>query len=170
MTKKKGFTLVELLVVISIIGLLSTVAVVALGSARAKARDAKRLADVKQVQTSLDQFYSDQSAYPTVAGTLTLGAAASNALYASGFCSTVSPPPACTGTVFMGLIPAYPSPGPSGSNDCATAGPDNQYCYAGTTTAYSLTFSLESPTAGFTDSNADGTITCTANQDGLTCQ
>ena len=52
-TKQKGFTLIELLVVIAIIGLLSTMAVVSLNSARAKARDAKRLSDVKQMANIL---------------------------------------------------------------------------------------------------------------------
>jgi len=54
MKKQKGFTLIELLVVIAIIGLLSTIAIVAMTSARAKARDAKRLSDVKQASTILD--------------------------------------------------------------------------------------------------------------------
>ena len=49
MSNKKGFSLIELLVVIAIIGLLSSLAVVNLNSARGKARDAKRVSDVKQL-------------------------------------------------------------------------------------------------------------------------
>ena len=57
--KKKGFTLIELLVVIAIIGLLSTLAVVSLGSARQKARDTKRIAEVKALQTAIEMYKSD---------------------------------------------------------------------------------------------------------------
>lgn len=61
----KGFTLIELLVVIAIIGLLSTLAVVSLNNARAKARDSKRVADVKQMQTALELFFNECDGYPT---------------------------------------------------------------------------------------------------------
>jgi len=49
-----GFTLIELLVVIAIIGLLSSLAVVSLNSARQKARDARRVSDVRQLATLLE--------------------------------------------------------------------------------------------------------------------
>ena len=64
MNKKKGFTLIELLVVISIIGLLATLAVVSLNSARAKARDAQRVSDVKQISTALEMYYASNGDYP----------------------------------------------------------------------------------------------------------
>jgi len=63
---KKGFTLIELLVVIAIIGLLSTLAVVALTSARKKARDSKRVADMKQIQTAMEMVFSDANKYDLV--------------------------------------------------------------------------------------------------------
>src|SRR3989338_2935425 len=66
--KYSGFTLIELLVVISIIGLLASVVLVSLNSARAKARDAKRIADFKQIQLALELFYDSQGRYPQSPG------------------------------------------------------------------------------------------------------
>jgi len=61
---KKAFTLIELLVVIAIIGLLATIVLVSLNTARSKARDVKRMADLKQIQLALEMYYNDKGSYP----------------------------------------------------------------------------------------------------------
>ncbi len=60
----RGFTLIELLVVIAIIGILSSVVLASVNSARMKARDAKRIADLKQIQTALEFYYDANGYYP----------------------------------------------------------------------------------------------------------
>lgn len=54
--KKNGFTLMELLVVIAIIGILSSIVIASMTSARQKARDTKRVSDIKQLQLALAMF------------------------------------------------------------------------------------------------------------------
>jgi prepilin-type N-terminal cleavage/methylation domain-containing protein len=92
---KKGFTLIELLVVIAIIGLLSTLSIIALNSARARARDAKRISDVKQMQVALELYFNDMNAYP-IAASMTAG----SPIYSG----------ANTSTPFLRAIPNPPTP------------------------------------------------------------
>jgi len=73
MTKQKGFTLIELLVVIAIIGILASIVLVSLGGARAKARDARRQSDIRQIVTGQEMYYGDSEAYYTETGTTLVG-------------------------------------------------------------------------------------------------
>ncbi|MFA4830691.1 MAG: prepilin-type N-terminal cleavage/methylation domain-containing protein [Patescibacteria group bacterium] len=127
---KKGFTLIELLVVIAIIGLLSTLAVVALGSAREKARDSKRLSDLKQVQTALELYYTDNNGYPTVNGTL--GVTDHACLNSGGFAVVGCP------SAYMGLVPSDP-----------LAARSYSYTVSGTT-SYVITATLEGTVGSLT--------------------
>ena len=62
----KGFTLIELLVVIAIIGLLSSIVLVSLQEVRAKAKDARRLSDIKQISLALQLYYDTHERYPSI--------------------------------------------------------------------------------------------------------
>ena len=63
-----GFTLIELLVVISIIGLLASVVLVSLNSARGKARNTKRLGDIRQLVTAFNLALDSNGSVPDIAG------------------------------------------------------------------------------------------------------
>lgn len=66
----RGFTLIELLVVIAIIGILASIVLASLNTARRKSRDARRIADIKQIQLALE-LYADASGqlYPLASAT-----------------------------------------------------------------------------------------------------
>ncbi len=163
---KRGFTLIELLVVIAIIGLLSTLAVVAMSNARLKARDAKRVSDIKQIQSALDLFATDKNGYVkkgTAAAPQTLGAA--GALCLSDVEGLAD---ACTGNVYMAKVPSNPTPGGRaagygyyGDGDCTGA-----VC-----TNYTILFDLEADTGELKDtaSDADKIPNCKATAGGITC-
>lgn len=70
MKKNKGFTLLELLVVIGIIALLVSVATVSYSAAQLRTRDARRKADLNAMKDALEQYYSANGfAYPATCGT-----------------------------------------------------------------------------------------------------
>lgn len=144
MTKlnKSGFTLIELLIVIAIIGIISTLAVVALGNVRAKARDSKRVADLKQIGTALELYYSDNGNYPVV---ITPGN------------SLKSPDEAL---VYMATIPSNPTP----RDDGECSGLDYVYRFNSSANSYNLSVCLGGASSiynpGLFSVSPDGNFNC----------
>ncbi len=62
--QKRGFTLIELMVVIAVIGILSSVISANFNITRKKARDAKRISEIRQIQTALALYYDTYGQYP----------------------------------------------------------------------------------------------------------
>jgi general secretion pathway protein G len=62
----KAFTLVELLVVITILAIISVVAYQNFGSAVGKAISGRKISDVTTIETSLQQYKADNNFYPMV--------------------------------------------------------------------------------------------------------
>lgn len=62
---KKGFTLIELIIVVAIIALLVLMVILALRNNINKANDAKRKADLQRIATAFEEYYSDKDCYPT---------------------------------------------------------------------------------------------------------
>lgn len=103
---RKGFTILELSIVIVIITIISSLMFVSFNTARQINRDTKRVADVKEMQTALALYFRDWGQYPSITS-VTAGAA-----LASG---TVS---------YLSRWPANPTPRADGN--C----PDSDYMYS----------------------------------------
>jgi type IV pilus assembly protein PilA len=65
---QKGFTLVELLVVISIFSAVASTTLAVSQQGRVKARDAQRISNLKQIKTALELYYAANDSYPTSMG------------------------------------------------------------------------------------------------------
>jgi prepilin-type N-terminal cleavage/methylation domain-containing protein len=72
-SNRSGFTLVELLMVIAIISLLSSVIFSAVNEARAKARDATRISDLAQIRRALELYYDEWGKYPIPTNSTSFG-------------------------------------------------------------------------------------------------
>jgi len=114
---RKGFTLIEILVVVAIIAILSSVVLVGLGPTRRIGRDARRISDLRQVQNGLELYFNKCGYYPgTAQATSLCGAYAAIATWAAldG---------ALTGSgIGITIVPDDPTAGKNYSYGAATGG------------------------------------------------
>lgn len=103
------------MVVVGIIGLLSSIVMVSLSGARMKSRDARRVADIKTIQLALSQYYADRGFYPV------------NIYAASDYQSSILDPRNGLKGAYLPVVPTDPSY-TSGSN-CNNSGATNDACY-----------------------------------------
>lgn len=116
---KRGFTIIELLVVMAIIAMLTSVVLVVMTDLQAKSRDTRRMEDVREIQKALSLYYVDGNRFPQAASPVTITGSDS-------FSTTL---------VNSGAISAVPADPVS---------PDFDYTYQATTSAsYAITFCLE---------------------------
>lgn len=63
--RSAGFTMIEILVVVAIIALLTTIGIISYNSTQKRARDGKRKADLEQIRSALVLYRTDNGIYPT---------------------------------------------------------------------------------------------------------
>lgn len=64
--RQSGFTIVELLIVIVVIGILAALVITTYGGIQSKARNSKRQVDLQSLQTQIEAFYSQNGYYPSL--------------------------------------------------------------------------------------------------------
>jgi general secretion pathway protein G len=133
--KNKGFTLIELMVVITVIAILSTIVLFGIGKAQASARDTSRQTIMNGVRAALERYYGDNQAYPA-----TTWNAALTALIAGGYLAA-DPIDPCTKVAVVRA---------SGTSVCGTTTVTYAYgsaagtCTGSPTTGYTLSLIKES--------------------------
>ncbi len=135
---QQGISRIEILIVGLVVGLLGLVAIFSIMNARAEARDAVRLSDVRQVQAGLELYFNDASEYPSFTDPFAIGEASTLCLSDAGFAASCNP---ATDSIYLDLVPAPPRAGLN--NDVSCGGVNNAYCYFSNGESYMISFELE---------------------------
>lgn len=114
---KKGFTVIEFLLVIVVVSLLSSLIFITASDSQKKSRDLERAEDVKQISAKMEQYYATYAQYPAIGSNDGQGSTfADNSAIVSAICSAVGP--------FSGLSPEA-TKSPKDKEGCSVVFDDN---------------------------------------------
>lgn len=151
-SSRKGFTLIEILIVVAIIAILASVVLVGLGPTQQQGRDARRISDLAEVQNGLQLYFNKCGYFPGAAQANACGAYSANNTWAgmSG---------ALTGSnLSIASVPNDPTSGKAYLYGAAAGG-----------TSYTLGAILENTTNPALNTDIDGTSNGVACADPTYC-
>lgn len=157
--KRLGFTLVELLVVISIIGLLATSAFIGVSYSAKRARDTRRKADLRQLQKAVELYYDENQTYPNTSGSW-YGTCAGSGNVVSGVTGAGGYIPGLAPT-YMPILPTEPKPSVKLPNIPCAAITQDCYVYRSDGSTYKIasTCGIETTYPNTNDPFYDGAAT-----------
>jgi general secretion pathway protein G len=145
-TNQRGFTIVELLIVIVVIAILAAITIVAYNGVQVRARDSQRRSDVTAIKKALELYYIDNGKFPSGNGSTSIN---------SGWSTTADASWANLATAlrpYLATLPTDPTSTPNISViNSSTTGMDyayfadygGSYCGAGVSQTYLLAYRLE---------------------------
>lgn len=88
---RRGFTIVELLIVIVVIAILAAISIVAYNGIQQRARDSERSAEMQTVEKALAMYFIDNGSYPTCSNAVYVPGAAASGCYLATIASSLVP-------------------------------------------------------------------------------
>ncbi len=170
--KNKGFTLVELLVVMAILGVLVTLVAGGFRTAQMRGRDGKRKSDLREIANSLEVFMSDHGQYPSDTAGGQIQACPYDPGLGSGDCAWGSSEFTDGDTIYFKIIPSDPVSSQTyvyrivpGSNNqkfqlfARLENPEDQNCLGGDCASPPIAFSCGGHTCNFAITSSNTTAT-----------
>lgn len=111
MKRKQGFTLIEVLVAVTIVAVLTAAGVISYSSVNKRSRDAKRKSDIEQLRSALEMYRTDYSYYPKVNTVNFNNVSNLDPLLVSDYLPGIPTDPQVSGTVFYRYKATDPSGG-----------------------------------------------------------